>query len=177
MFDLVADIEAYPSFLPWCQRATILELQPDLRPDLQPGAGPRGDVSYVRAELWVGFRLLAERFESHVHLDRTSGTIRTQQAGGVLKELWALWEFAELAAPGSDSGADSGATSSGGERPAPGEECSPKARDASQVKFRVRFAFHSFLLQRAVQSVFLEAQKKMISAFLQEAHKRYGKQV
>ena len=160
MFDLVADIEAYPSFLPWCQRATILELQPDSQPDSQTGAVSRGDVSYVRAELWVGFRLLAERFASHVHLDRTSGTIRTQQAGGVLKELWALWEFSEHAAPGAGSG----------------EGGSHEARAASQIQFRVRFTFHSFLLQRAVQSVFLEAQKKMISAFLQEAQKRYGKQ-
>ena len=52
LFDLVADIERYPEFLPWCRGARIRERQPHL----------------VVADLIIGFKLLRERFTSRVEL-------------------------------------------------------------------------------------------------------------
>src|SRR4029078_801699 len=53
LFALVADIERYPEFLPWCVGARIRERQPDL----------------VIADLIIGFRIFRERFTSRVALD------------------------------------------------------------------------------------------------------------
>src|SRR5713101_1996081 len=52
LFALVADIERYPEFLPWCVGARIRERKPDL----------------IVADLIIGFRMFRERFTSRVAL-------------------------------------------------------------------------------------------------------------
>src|ERR1700745_24621 len=53
LFALVADVERYPEFLPWCVGARIRERRLDL----------------IVADLIVGFRMFRERFTSRVSLD------------------------------------------------------------------------------------------------------------
>ena len=53
LFALVADVEHYPEFLPWCVGARIRERQPGL----------------VVADLMIGFKMFRERFTSRVKLD------------------------------------------------------------------------------------------------------------
>jgi coenzyme Q-binding protein COQ10 len=53
LFALVADVERYPEFLPWCIGARIREREPDL----------------IIADLIIGFRMFRERFTSRVALD------------------------------------------------------------------------------------------------------------
>lgn len=53
LFALVADIERYPEFLPWCVGARIRERQPRL----------------IVADLVIGFKMFRERFTSRVVLD------------------------------------------------------------------------------------------------------------
>ncbi|HLY45764.1 MAG TPA: type II toxin-antitoxin system RatA family toxin [Stellaceae bacterium] len=53
LFALVADVERYPEFLPWCVGARIRERQPFL----------------IVADLIIGFRMFRERFTSRVKLD------------------------------------------------------------------------------------------------------------
>ena len=53
LFALVADVERYPEFLPWCVGARIRERRPDL----------------IVADLVIGFRMFRERFTSRVSLD------------------------------------------------------------------------------------------------------------
>lgn len=53
LFALVADIERYPEFLPWCIGARIRERQPQL----------------IVADLIIGFKMFRERFTSRVALD------------------------------------------------------------------------------------------------------------
>jgi coenzyme Q-binding protein COQ10 len=53
LFALVADVERYPEFLPWCVGARIRERQPRL----------------IVADLIIGFRVFRERFTSCVGLD------------------------------------------------------------------------------------------------------------
>jgi coenzyme Q-binding protein COQ10 len=53
VFELVADIERYPEFLPWCIGARIRERQPNL----------------VVADLIIGFKMFREQFTSRVALD------------------------------------------------------------------------------------------------------------
>ena len=53
LFALVADVERYPEFLPWCVGARVRETPPDL----------------IVADLIIGFRMFRERFTSRVKLD------------------------------------------------------------------------------------------------------------
>ena len=53
LFALVADVERYPEFLPWCVGARIRDRRPDL----------------IVADLVIGFKMFRERFTSRVRLD------------------------------------------------------------------------------------------------------------
>jgi coenzyme Q-binding protein COQ10 len=77
MFDLVADIERYPEFLPWCIGARIRERKERL----------------VVADLIIGFKMIRERFTSRVSLDRANLTIEVAYADGPFKQMTNRWRF------------------------------------------------------------------------------------
>jgi coenzyme Q-binding protein COQ10 len=76
LFALVADIERYPEFLPWCTGARIRERQPQL----------------VVADLIIGFKMFRERFTSRVVLD-PPGKIDVTYAEGPFRYLDNHWLF------------------------------------------------------------------------------------
>lgn len=76
LFALVADIERYPEFLPWCIGARIKERQPN----------------FVVADLIIGFKVFRERFTSRVVLDPT-GKIDVTYAEGPFRYLDNHWTF------------------------------------------------------------------------------------
>jgi len=76
LFSLVADIERYPEFLPWCVGARIKERRPDL----------------IVADLIIGFRMFRERFTSRVSLDRPR-RIDVEYAEGPFRYLNNHWTF------------------------------------------------------------------------------------
>ena len=76
MFDLVADIERYPEFLPWCTAIRIKSR----------------DVDRIVADLMVGYRLLRETFTSEVLLDRPD-YIEVRYHDGPFKHLLNEWTF------------------------------------------------------------------------------------
>jgi coenzyme Q-binding protein COQ10 len=80
LFALVADVERYPEFLPWCVGARIKERRPDL----------------IVADLIIGFRMFRERFTSRVTLDRP-GRIDVAYADGPFRYLNNHWTFAPAA--------------------------------------------------------------------------------
>jgi coenzyme Q-binding protein COQ10 len=77
LFDVVADVERYPEFLPWCIGARIRE---------------RGERLLV-ADLVIGFKMIRERFTSRVTLDRPGLAIETAYADGPFKHLANRWRF------------------------------------------------------------------------------------
>lgn len=77
MFRLVADIERYPEFLPWCVAARIRRRD--------------GDVVY--ADLMIGFKLVRERFTSKVTLDEAANRIHVQYTDGPFHYLNNHWNF------------------------------------------------------------------------------------
>ncbi|HUB96096.1 MAG TPA: type II toxin-antitoxin system RatA family toxin [Stellaceae bacterium] len=83
LFDLVADVERYPEFLPWCVGARVRERKPDL----------------VVADLLIGYRMVRERFTSRVILDRP-GRIDVSYSEGPFRYLNNHWLFE----PESDGG-------------------------------------------------------------------------
>ena len=76
LFDLVADVERYPQFLPWCLAARISERQ--------------GNA--ITADLLIGFRMVRERFTSRVVLDRPR-RIDVSYSQGPFRYLNNHWEF------------------------------------------------------------------------------------
>lgn len=76
LFDLVADVERYPEFLPWCLGARLRERTP----------------TRITADLLIGFKMVRERFTSHVTLDRPR-RIDVSYAEGPFRRLTNHWEF------------------------------------------------------------------------------------
>lgn len=77
MYDLVADVPAYPQFLPWCLGARIRE---------------RSDTLLV-ADLIIGFKMFRERFTSRVSLDPAKQRIDVAYSEGPFKYLKNHWLF------------------------------------------------------------------------------------
>jgi coenzyme Q-binding protein COQ10 len=76
LFDLVADIERYPEFLPWCKGARILSRADDV----------------VTADLIIGYKMLHEKFTSRVTLNRPK-RIEVEYLSGPLAHLKNEWAF------------------------------------------------------------------------------------
>lgn len=78
MFNLVADVERYPEFLPWCVACRIRQKD---SPD-----------AFV-ADLIIGFKFVRERFTSLVALDRPD-RIDVVYKEGPFRHLTNHWSFA-----------------------------------------------------------------------------------
>ena len=77
LFDLGADIESYPQFLPWCLAARIRKREGDM----------------IEADLVIGFKMIRERFTSRVHLNRSEMRIDVSYAEGPFRYLNNHWKF------------------------------------------------------------------------------------
>lgn len=88
LYALVADIESYPSFLPWCIAARNRKRED--REDGEPG-------EIVWSDLVVGFKMFRERFTSKVTLtppdDADKARIDVEYVDGPLKYLQNRWIF------------------------------------------------------------------------------------
>jgi coenzyme Q-binding protein COQ10 len=84
MFDLVADVERYPSFVPLCKALRVKQRQ----------ARSNG-VEVVLAEMEVGYRAIKERFTSRVTLDRPGMKILVEYVDGPFSHMENIWAFHE----------------------------------------------------------------------------------
>ena len=84
MYDLVADIERYPEFLPLCESLRVLRRQP----------GPDGTEICV-AEMAVGYKAIHERFTTRVPLDPQNRRIVAEYIDGPFRHLENRWSFEE----------------------------------------------------------------------------------
>ena len=82
MFDLVADVERYPEFVPLCQSLKIRQRNP----------GPNG-TEVVIADMTVSFKLVRETFTSRVTLDRPNLNILVEYLRGPFSKLENRWTF------------------------------------------------------------------------------------
>ena len=82
MFDLVADVERYPEFVPLCQALKIRERKP--KPD---------GTEIVIADMTVSFKLVRETFTTQVTLDRPNLKILVEYLRGPFKNLENRWTF------------------------------------------------------------------------------------
>ena len=82
MFDLVADVERYPEFVPLCQSLKIRQRTP----------GDDG-TEVVVADMTVSFKLVRETFTSKVTLDRPNLKILVEYLRGPFSNLENRWTF------------------------------------------------------------------------------------
>lgn len=80
MFALVADVERYPEFLPWCAATRIRSRD--------------GDV--FTADLIAAFGALREQFTSRVMLDAPAKVITIEYIEGPFEHLTNRWQFLAL---------------------------------------------------------------------------------
>ena len=93
MYDLVADVAAYPEFLPWTAAARIRSRTPI---EDEPGA------EIMEADLVISFKVFRERFGSRVTLRPESRVIDTEYIDGPFRHMRSRWSFAEV--PEADGG-------------------------------------------------------------------------
>jgi coenzyme Q-binding protein COQ10 len=86
MYGLVADVEAYPKFLPWTSAARIRSRK----------AIDGGEV--MEADLVISFKVFRERFGSRVTLWPEARKIDTEYLDGPFKFMRSTWSFRD--APG-----------------------------------------------------------------------------
>ncbi|MDA0229883.1 MAG: type II toxin-antitoxin system RatA family toxin [Proteobacteria bacterium] len=77
MFEIVADVERYPEFLPWCLGTRVTKREGDS----------------LDADMLIGFGMFRERFGSHVELDRASREINVRYTHGPFRYLVNRWRF------------------------------------------------------------------------------------
>jgi coenzyme Q-binding protein COQ10 len=82
LFDLVADIERYPEFVPLCKSLRIRQRTPI----------PDG-TEIVIADMTVSFKLVRESFISRVTLDRPNLKIHVEYLKGPFSNLENRWTF------------------------------------------------------------------------------------
>lgn len=84
MYDLVADVAAYPHFLPWCAASRIKSVT------LQ------GDSKVMAADLVISFKVFREQFGSKVILNAENLLIDTEYLDGPFKHMKSTWKFEDL---------------------------------------------------------------------------------
>lgn len=81
MFDLVADVESYPRFVPLCERLVVR------------GRSEAAGRAVLVADMTVAYKLIRETFTSRVTLDRENLRISVAYLDGPFEHLDNRWEF------------------------------------------------------------------------------------
>ncbi|MGH6763812.1 MAG: type II toxin-antitoxin system RatA family toxin [Phyllobacterium sp.] len=81
MFALVADVEAYPQFLPMCEALSVRSRK------------ERDGKTLLIADMTVGYKLIRETFTSQVLLRRSENIIDVKYIDGPFRFLENRWEF------------------------------------------------------------------------------------
>ncbi len=84
MFQVVADVELYPKFLPWCVALRVLSRERVKNRDV------------LAAEMAVGYGALREKYTSRVLLDPVARTVDVAQTTGPFRQLENHWRFTPL---------------------------------------------------------------------------------
>ncbi len=85
MFDLVADINSYEDFLPWCDKSSIISTNEN-----NDGDG------VVIADLDIGYKSLSYTYRSEVKLSKNKDYIKVTHVEGPFKHLINEWKFNEI---------------------------------------------------------------------------------
>lgn len=90
MYDLVADVERYPEFLPWNAAARIRSRR------------AAGESEVMEADLVISFKVFRERFGSRVTLWPAQHRIDTEYLDGPFSHMKSFWQFTDRPDGGCD---------------------------------------------------------------------------
>jgi coenzyme Q-binding protein COQ10 len=82
MFDLVADVEKYPQFVPLCNALTV-----------KSRSSKGDDVIVLEVDMTVAYKIIRETFTSRVLLDRPNLKILVEYLNGPFKRMQNRWTF------------------------------------------------------------------------------------
>ena len=85
MFDLVADVDQYPQFVPLCEALRV-----------RSRTAKDEGVEVLVADMTVAYKLVRETFTSRVTLEREKLTILVEYLDGPFKRMENRWRFREL---------------------------------------------------------------------------------
>ncbi|ESO98076.1 hypothetical protein LOTGIDRAFT_201780 [Lottia gigantea] len=77
MYEIVADVEKYPEFVPWCTRSTVTHRRP----------------GHCKAKLEIGFPPLVERYTSAITLAKPNLVRSECTEGKIFNHLFTEWKF------------------------------------------------------------------------------------
>jgi len=92
MFNLVADVEAYPRFVPLCERLVVRARRQE------------GEKRILVADMTIGYKVVRETFTSQVTLDRPALVIRADSLDGPFRFMENFWTFVPAGEAQSDIG-------------------------------------------------------------------------
>lgn len=133
MFDLVADVERYPEFLPLCEALTIRERK------------ERDGVTFLVADMTVGYKAIRETFTSQVVLKPAEREIDVKYVDGPFRYMDNRWHF------------------------------KPTGENTCDVQFFIDYEFKSRMLGMVMGSMFDRAFRTFAEAFEKRADTLYGK--
>lgn len=84
MFDLVADVEKYPQFLPLCESLMVRSRT------------TAGDATVLIANMGVGYKAIREHFTSRVTLHPQAPKVLVEYLDGPFRHLENRWNFIEV---------------------------------------------------------------------------------
>ncbi len=154
MFALIADIEAYPQFVPLCEDLQIVERQPAGKPaDAGADAGAEAGAAkgtakgseIVIADMTMAYKLFRETFRSRVALDPATPEILVEYLDGPFSHLENRWQFHD------------------------GE------KGGTEVEFFIAYEFRKRAVQLMVGPVFDKVVRRFIKAFEARADRIYGR--
>jgi coenzyme Q-binding protein COQ10 len=90
MYDLVADVQNYPEFLPWTAAARVRAVE------------DMGDHQVMLADLVISFKVFRERFGSRVTLWPETKRIDTEYLDGPFRKMVSNWAFFDAEDGGCD---------------------------------------------------------------------------
>uniref|UniRef100_A0A453FMA6 Coenzyme Q-binding protein COQ10 START domain-containing protein n=1 Tax=Aegilops tauschii subsp. strangulata TaxID=200361 RepID=A0A453FMA6_AEGTS len=86
MYAVVAAVDLYEDFVPWCQRSRVIR---------------RYDDGSFDAELEIGFKFFVESYVSHVEMEKPKYIKTTASQSGLFDHLINVWEFKPGPVPGT----------------------------------------------------------------------------
>jgi coenzyme Q-binding protein COQ10 len=147
MFDLVADIERYPEFVPLCRAMRVIR-----RTQL-------ADREIAVAEMQVAYKLIRENFTSRVTLIRGERSILVEYLDGPFRRMENRWTF-------RPAGGAQAATAGG---------VPPAIPPACEVAFFISYEFRSRTLGLLMGTMFDTAFRRFASAFESRADAVFGR--